>query len=153
MNKDHNKIENYKEIIQKLHEHDIPIMGCFVFGSDEDTPAIFKETVDFIIETGIDLPRFTCFTPFPGTAAFDRLEKEGRITTWDWDKYNAQNAVFKPKNMSAEELEAGVLYAWRESYKLKNIFKRLSKSRSQLRYLILANLGYMKYARDLSKYR
>lgn len=153
MNKYFNSVEKYKKFIKKLHDKGIAIMACFVFGSDEDDKTIFKETVDFIIETGIDLPRFTIFTPFPGTPLNKRLKDEGRIFTDDWDKYNAQNVVFKPKNMNVQELQEGLEWAWRETYKTKNIIKRLAISKTRLWLTIIANIGYKMYAHDLHKYR
>jgi Domain of unknown function (DUF4070) len=38
---------------------------------------------------------------------FNRLEKEGRILTKDWSKYNRKNVVFEPKNMTKKQLEEG----------------------------------------------
>jgi radical SAM superfamily enzyme YgiQ (UPF0313 family) len=153
MNKNFNTIEKHYELIKKLHKHNIAIMGCFVFGSDEDDKMIFKETVDFILKTGLDLPRFTVYTPFPGTPLFARLKSEGRILTEDWSKYNAQNVVFKPKNMTKKELEDGLEYAWKECYTPRNITKRLLKSRTRLLYMIVANIGYMNYSMEHKKYR
>ncbi len=56
---------------------------------------------------GIDAVNFAILTPYPGTPLFNRLEKEGRILTKDWSKYNRKNVVFEPKNMTKEELEEG----------------------------------------------
>jgi radical SAM superfamily enzyme YgiQ (UPF0313 family) len=153
MNKRFNSIQKHYELIKKLHKHNIAIMGCFVFGSDEDDKSIFKETVDFCVKTGLDLPRFTVYTPFPGTPLFTRLKKEGRILTEDWSKYNAQNVVFQPKNMTKKELEDGLEYAWQETYKPKNIAKRLLKSRARLLYMLVANIGYMRYSEDHKLYK
>ena len=48
-------------------------------------------------------PEFTIkealiLTPYPGTPLFDRMEKDGRILTRDWSKYNQIDVVFNPKN-------------------------------------------------------
>jgi len=153
MNKKHNIIEEYKGIIAKLHSYNIAIMGCFVFGLDEEDKSVFKKTVDFIVKTGIDLPRFTIYTPYPGTDLFDRMKKEKRILTEDWSKYNCQNVVFQPKKMSVKELQEGLEWAWKEVYSTKNIIKRITKSKTRLFYNLILNLGYKKYARDLPKYK
>jgi radical SAM superfamily enzyme YgiQ (UPF0313 family) len=153
MNKFFNTAEKYKRFVKELHKRGISIMACFVFGSDEDEKTIFKETVDFINETGIDLPRFTVYTPFPGTPLFEKWKKEKRILTEDWNKYNAQNVVFKPKNMSVKELQEGLEWAWKEVYKTKNIIKRLRTSRTRLWVTIFSNIGYKMYAKDMPKYR
>ncbi|MBF0595513.1 MAG: radical SAM protein [Candidatus Omnitrophica bacterium] len=153
MNKSFNSVEKHYRLIKELHKRNIAIMGCFVFGSDEDEKTIFKETVDFCLKTGIDLPRFTVYTPFPTTTLFNRLNEEGRILTTNWTKYNCQNVVFHPKNMTAKELEDGLEYAWRESYRVKNIAKRLLKARSRRLWTVVANLGYRFYSLDHARYK
>ncbi len=153
MNKSFNSLEKHYRLVKELHKRDIAIMGCFVFGSDEDDKSVFKETVDFCIETGIDLPRFTVYTPFPTTSLFNRLKEEGRILTTNWSKYNCQNVVFQPKKMTTEELIDGLEYSWKECYKIRNIAGRLLKSRTRLLYSIVANLGYRFYSQDHAKYK
>jgi len=54
--------------------------------------------------------------------------------------------------MTVEQLQDGLIYAWRKSYSLRSIFKRLSGSRCLLSVSIPANLGYNYYARHLSRY-
>ena len=49
------------------------MQGTFVFGLDEDHADVFRRTVDFCVESGIDLPRFSIQTPFPGTELYRRL--------------------------------------------------------------------------------
>lgn len=153
MNKNFNSLEKHFRLIKELHERNIAIMGCFVFGSDEDEKTVFKKTVDFCLKTGIDLPRFTVYTPFPTTSLFNRLREEGRILTTNWSKYNCQNVVFQPKKMTVEELEDGLEYAWRECYKAKNIIRRLLNAKTRLLWMIVANLGYRFYSQDHAKYK
>jgi radical SAM superfamily enzyme YgiQ (UPF0313 family) len=153
MNKSFNSLEKHYRLVKELHKRNIPVMGCFVFGSDEDEKNVFKKTVDFCLETGIDLPRFTVYTPFPTTVLFNRLKEEGRILTTNWRKYNCQNVVFKPKNMTVQELEDGLEYAWRECYSVKNIIKRLLNARTRLLWMVVANLGYRFYSQDHAKYK
>ena len=153
MNKKFNSVEKHYRLVKELHKRNIAIMGCFVFGSDADEKTIFKETVDFCLKTGIDLPRFTVYTPFPTTPLFNRLEKEGRILTTNWSKYNCQNVVFQPKNMSVRELEEGLGFSWRECYRAKSILKRLVKARVRLMWMIIANMGYRYYSLDHSRFK
>jgi len=153
MNKDFNSLEKHYRLIDALHKRNIAIMGCFVFGSDEDEKTVFTETVNFCLETGIDLPRFTVYTPFPTTPLFNRLQREGRIITTNWSKYNCQNVVFQPKNMTVQELEDGLEYAWRECYKPVNIIKRLLTARTRMLWMTVANIGYRYYSLDHAQYK
>ena len=36
--KTHNKVENFKKLIKRLHEHGMAVQGGIIFGFDEDTP-------------------------------------------------------------------------------------------------------------------
>ncbi len=87
-----------------------------MFGLDHDTPDVFLQTARFAVEAGIDLPRFAVVTPFPGTALYQRLEREGRILTRNWELYDGQHVVFQPAQMSVQQLQEGTERAWRHAY-------------------------------------
>ncbi len=147
--KSFNQPESYAALIEDLHRLGITIFGCFVFGGDADEATVFDRTADFVIETGIDLPRFAIQTPFPGTPLFRRLEGEGRILTRNWELYDGQHVVHLPKKMSVEALQEGHVRAWRKVYSRRSIAKRLAKSRTQLPLALLTNWGYRFYANHL----
>ncbi|UCF50507.1 MAG: B12-binding domain-containing radical SAM protein [Thermoplasmatales archaeon] len=100
-----NKVKNYISSIKNIHDHGISVMGSFIFGFDYDTIDVFNKTDDFIRKSELDIPVFYVLTPFPGSLIFNRLDREGRIFTKDWSKYDLSHVVFKPKNMTVEELE------------------------------------------------
>jgi radical SAM superfamily enzyme YgiQ (UPF0313 family) len=139
----------YETLIRDLHALGISIQGCFVFGNDHDTPEVFDRTVQFAIDAAIDLPRFAILTPFPGTPLHHRLDREGRILTKDWQLYDGQHVVYRPKQMTPRELQAGHEKAWRDVYSYASIARRLAVSRTQLPIAIMANLGYRYYAHHL----
>ena len=102
-----NVVEDYIRAVKKIHKHKMAVFGTFVLGFDEDPPDVFQMMRKHIDRLGIDAVNFSLLTPYPGTPLFNRLEKEGRILTKDWSKYNRKNVVFEPKNMTKEELERG----------------------------------------------
>lgn len=150
--KQFNSSVDYFKLIKNLHRLGISIQGCFVFGLDEDSKDVFDETADFVLETGIDLPRFAIVTPFPGTPFYTTLDQQGRILTKDWELYDGQHAVFEPKQMSAQELLYGHEYAWKKVYSYKGIAKRLWESKNFSPLAITSNLGYRFYAHHLDKF-
>jgi radical SAM superfamily enzyme YgiQ (UPF0313 family) len=114
-----------------------------VFGFDDDTPEIFKDTIDFLEDAGVQNATFNILTPFPGTPLFRKMEADNRILTRDWRKYNSRvDVVFRPKRMSAAELLAGYRYANRRFYSLAGTAKRLSRSRAQIWWTLPLNLAY-----------
>jgi radical SAM superfamily enzyme YgiQ (UPF0313 family) len=150
--KSFNMRRDYREVMRRLHARGIAVMGCFVFGLDSQTKESFDETVSLVMESKMDLPRYAIATPFPATAFYNRLQAEGRITTEDWSLYDGQHVVFQPKNMTADELLTGTRRAWKQTYRLSSIAKRLSGSRTQLPLAFSANLGYRFYAYHLDTF-
>lgn len=145
-----NRVDEYKSLMKKLHKKGIMVMGCFSLGGDEDGPDVFRRTVELCVEAKIDLPRFSIITPFPGTEFYRELEAEGRIMERDWAMYDVEHCVYRPKQMTKEELEAGIAWAWKEAYSVKNIWKRLdlTKIRTLKSIYLLVNIGYRKYAKS-----
>ncbi len=147
-----NRPDQFRHVISQLHARGIAIYGCFVFGMDDDTPDVFLETARFAVEAGIDLPRFAVLTPFPGTALYQRLLREGRILTRDWELYDGQHVVFQPTHMSVQQLMDGHQQAWRHAYGWSNMARRLWHSPADRKTLLAANLGYRFYAHQLHKF-
>jgi radical SAM superfamily enzyme YgiQ (UPF0313 family) len=143
VHKGFNRVEEYAGMIERIHRHGIAVQAGIVFGFDNDTPEIFKDTLDFLEETGVQNGTFNILTPYPGTPLFRRLESEGRILTRDWPKYNSRTeVVYQPKQMSTAELRAGFRYANKRFYSLPSIARRLARSPVQLWWTLPLNLAY-----------
>lgn len=152
IHKGFNAPNRYREIMDTFHRHRIAIQGCFVFGLDSDTPDVFEKTARFVVEAGVDLPRFAIVTPFPGTALYHRLEREGRILTRNWELYDAQHVVFQPAHMSPAELQRGTERAWRHAYSFRSMARRLSRTGAPPHVIAVANMGYRFYAHNLHRF-
>lgn len=147
-----NDPDRYLEVVRKLHARGIGLQACFVFGGDEDGPEVFRETAEFVLDAGIDLPRFAIVTPFPGTTLYRRLEAEGRILTRNWELYDGQHAVFRPMHMSLEQLVAGHERTWRAVYSARGMLRRLRRCPAPLGAALLSNFGYRYYAKRLHRF-
>ncbi len=138
-----NVVEEYADVIERIHAHGIAVQAGIVFGFDGDTPAVFSETIDFLEEVGVQNATFNVLTPFPGTPLYRRLEAEGRILTTDWARYNGRaDVVFQPRGMSCDELVAGFRWANRRFYSLASIARRLRRSPVGLWWTLPLNLAY-----------
>jgi len=125
-----NKVEDYISGVKKIRDYGMTIMGMFVFGFDTDETNVFETTLNTIYKMEIERPVFSILTPFPGTVLFNELEKEGRMLTKDWSKYNIRNVVFQPKNFSVEQLLNGTNYVINECYSyLKSLKVKLDFSK------------------------
>jgi len=144
VNKGFNRVERYARVIEQIHAHGIAVQAGIVFGFDHDSQSIFRETVDFLEEAGVQNATFNILTPFPGTALYRRLDAEGRILTRDWSLYNGRkDVVFQPRQMDAETLLAGFHDANRRFYSPRSIYRRLSRSPVGLWWTLPLNLAYM----------
>ncbi len=118
-------VEEIREAISRFHDYGIRIHGMFVLGGDADTAGTIGETADFAIEARIDTVQFMILTPMPGTPYYDKLEKEGRILSYDWSLFDGHHVVIKPVLMSPEELQGETVKALKKFYSLSNIFKNV----------------------------
>jgi radical SAM superfamily enzyme YgiQ (UPF0313 family) len=119
-----NNPDTYARLIEKIHSYGIMVFGLFMFGFDHDTEESFSETVKFAIDNRIDASGFSVVTPYPGTILFYRMLKEGRITSFDWDKYDQGYIVYGSRGLSPERLWQGHQRVYREFYSYRSILKR-----------------------------
>jgi len=135
----------YMEAISRIQRHGIFVQGEFIFGFDEDDPSVFRRTIDFAIKAKLGSARFAILKPYPGTRIYERFLKEGRLMTFDWEKYHTRNVVYKPMNLTAEELAEGRDRAYNEFASIRSIYQRvgLTRRNSGLLWLVnLANRGF-----------
>jgi radical SAM superfamily enzyme YgiQ (UPF0313 family) len=150
VSKKQNRTEAYEEFIKTLHDHGIMVNASLVFGFDHDTPAVFEETLHWLIKNKVETMTAHVLTPYPGTRLHAKLRAEGRINDFDLRKYNTSNVVYQPKNMTPDELRSGYLWIYDRFYSMKNIIKRRPRNRSLWASFFLFNFGYRKYGRILS---
>jgi radical SAM superfamily enzyme YgiQ (UPF0313 family) len=116
--------EEIKEAIKMFLDVGILIYVSLIFGFDGDDQSIFEETVEFLIESRVAFSQLVLLTPFPGTKIFNDLQKEGRILSYDWSKYDNVNLVFEPLRMTADQLLGGFHWARHKFDSFPSIIKR-----------------------------
>ena len=151
VNKVQNSVGKYERLVEELHKRGIMINASFVFGLDEDDSSVFEKTLDWIVKNKIETVTSHILTPYPGTRLYENLHKQGRITDFDLSKYNTANVVYRPKNMTQEELYKGYLWIYKEVYSFKNIIKRLPNSKKQWILYIAFNLLYRRFGKLTEK--
>lgn len=113
-------VQDIERSIKVFHDHGINIHGMFMFGTDSDTMDVFRTTSNFCQDNEVDFAQFAILTPLPGTGTYFQLEKEGRLLHRNWDYYDGLHTVFKPKHMTASELQQGMLDCFGEFYSYTN---------------------------------
>jgi radical SAM superfamily enzyme YgiQ (UPF0313 family) len=112
----------------------------FVLGADEDNEKTIWDTVKFAIKQKIDTIQMMILTPVPGTRVYEELKSQKRIFSFDWSLYDGQHIVFKPKLLSAKELQLNIIKAYARFYSLSNSFSLLMRLR--FRNAMFRLIGY-----------
>ena len=118
---------DYARAVERIRSRGIGIMGTFVVGFDGENSSIFDEIYQFIEKNRLDWALVFIRTPYPGTRLFGQMEREGRILTRDWEKYDTLHCVYRPLGMSVSELERGVRCVWKRIFSPRSIYRRILK--------------------------
>ena len=155
MGKKINRVEMYEKGIQRLHDAGIGVYGSFVFGYDYDDVSVFDEFLEFAGRNRIEGAFLPILTPFPGTRIYQRLKQEGRLLTEDWSKYDMATVVYRPKQMTVEELQEGFWKVNRSFYSIPSMLKRVFNPFHLRRSLIIfgpMNLGLWPAVKKAERY-
>ncbi|MBX3231747.1 MAG: B12-binding domain-containing radical SAM protein [Labilithrix sp.] len=128
MDKPVNFCLTYQEAIDRIHARGMTIIGNFIVGFDTDTLGVFKQTLDFVQESGILYPFFSILTPMPGTKLFDDYKAAGRLDHEEWHLYDTRHVVFEPTNMTREELMDGYVWLYEQAYGADNLYARIERN-------------------------
>lgn len=141
-----NNVSDYEEAIEKLHAYGICVAGTFILGLDADDVSVFGTTIEFIQKNNIEIPNVGVLTPYPGTRLFRKFETEGRVLHKNWRLYSPSlgKVVFRPKQMTAEELERGHHFVGQTIHSLRATTKRLLGVRQNILPTIAFNLQQTK---------
>jgi radical SAM superfamily enzyme YgiQ (UPF0313 family) len=128
--KDMNKKQSVEDIIRAaevFYDNGIQMFGMFILGSDADTPDVFKMTDHFCKEHNIPFAQYSILTPLPGTHCYNDMEKQERLLHKNWDYYDGMHAVFQPKNMTALELQEGMIECYKNFYTTGHFVREAGK--------------------------
>jgi radical SAM superfamily enzyme YgiQ (UPF0313 family) len=115
---------DYARRVDLFHQNGIQVNGSFILGFDHDKPDCFAGLLQWTGDVRLECATFHIMTPYPGTPLFRQLEREGRILHRNWELYDTAHAVFRPKQMTAEQLEQGYAYCYRQLFALSSIWQR-----------------------------
>ena len=124
----------YREAVRRIQSHGIRVNGCFILGLDGQTPVIFHRLPGYVDELELYDVQITLATPFPGTALYHRLHREGRLfAECPWERMTLFDLTFEPDPMTADELREGFRELAKELYSEEATRRRRERFRE--RYL------------------
>jgi len=95
------EIEDTVSMLKKAH---IKTMGFFMLGNLGENKETMQETIDFAIRIKTDYAQFLLAIPYPGTALYEIVKREGKFFIENWDEYGQYEgtASFSHKEVTPE---------------------------------------------------
>ncbi len=103
------------------------VLTSFILGYPGETADDINKTIDFSIKLNPDYSQFSILTPFPGTPIYHELNKNGLISTSNWEEYTVLEPILEYEKMGLTKgmvkrklIEAYLKFYARPSYLLKH---------------------------------
>jgi radical SAM superfamily enzyme YgiQ (UPF0313 family) len=124
VHKKQNKVEEYKELFEKLKHHGIMTMTGLMLALDEDTPEYYEGLPDHLDEIDPSVILLSISIPIPGTPFHSKAREEGRIVDTDLSHYEGDHLVITPRLVTPEQVFEAFLNVNRSFYSNRKIAKR-----------------------------
>ncbi len=139
--------EQVEKAVRNTKKAGLKAKGFIMFGNPLETHESIQVTIDFIKRIPLDDVSISYFTPFPGSAIYNEVEKYGAFDR-DWAKMSCFDIVFVPNGFTEEELRQCVKKAFRQFYFrpriLASYLSRLT-SWTQSKALLSSGLTLLRY--------
>jgi radical SAM superfamily enzyme YgiQ (UPF0313 family) len=131
--KTQNLQEDILTSVRRIYSYGIDVMAGFIIGFDHDTLDTFEQQYQFITDAGIGYAVIGLLSALPKTPLFDRLKKDGRLSTLEDAHENTRPSTnVIPKSMPYEAMVDGYIALYRRLLTDREIALRI---RNKLRYL------------------
>jgi radical SAM superfamily enzyme YgiQ (UPF0313 family) len=147
------------ERLRTFKQHDIHVLGSFIFGLPTDQPETFKATAELASEAELAFAQFVTLSVFPGTVDFKRWEKSlsnqkpisGFPASHYWlvPKSQRKELALPHPTMTSQEIRSRTQETWDRFYSVKEIYKRshfIKSFKSRLAFLLISKLYRQMYA-------
>jgi radical SAM superfamily enzyme YgiQ (UPF0313 family) len=147
--------------LQAFREHDVHVLGSFIFGLPGDRPDSFDATLKVAEEAGLTFAQFVMLTPFPGTLDFaawekslgDNPERIGGIPInrhWLIPQSQRPKIYTAHPVMSADMIRTRTQEVWDRFYSFPSIWRRATAScqslKSRLAFVLISKIYRQMYA-------
>lgn len=162
------RTKHFSPLVAELKKRGIFIVAAIVFGFDADRPDVFRRTLDWALESGVDVVNLNVLRPYPSSPMYPQLREEGRLLADPWwlqpfeerlamvhgltANVSGVMTAFRPRHMSPLQLAEGTLWVGQEFYRLKNTLPRLIRNTSSLPTMVVDALTNYFYAREYRSY-
>jgi len=134
------KLEQVRKTIEMTKQAGISIKGFFMMGLPGETHESLKKTLDLALKLPIDDMALTIFTPYPGTPAYQNIQRYGTFIE-DWDTMTTLNASFVANGFTREELIKINQTTYRKFYFRPRIIWSYLKRMTSIRFIVIMAKG------------
>ena len=124
-----NKFQNTRdpliESINKITTAGMQVMAGFIIGFDGEKVGAGDRIVQFVEKTSIPMAMFSMLQALPGTALWDRLEKEGRLVKGSSANINQTTLMNFVPTRDIEQIATEYVDAFSKLYDPANYLKRI----------------------------
>ncbi|GMT46016.1 MAG: B12-binding domain-containing radical SAM protein [bacterium] len=104
------------QAIKLLHKYGINIHGSFIVGDINETKEMAEQTAKWAQKVNPRVTQFSILTPYPGTALYHDVEREGRSLHKNWELYDALHATVKTDGMNPDEVQKMLIKDYRMAF-------------------------------------
>jgi radical SAM superfamily enzyme YgiQ (UPF0313 family) len=153
--------ESLVEQLRKFRQHEIHVLGSFIFGLPSDRAQTFDATLSVAERAQLTFAQFVMLTPFPGTLDFATWEKTlgaepPRINGIPVSRHWLIPQEHRPKVyidhpvMSADEIRRRTQAVWDRFYSLPSVWNRsrgaVTSFKARLAFLLISKIYRQMYA-------
>ena len=122
VNKNQNKIINYKQMLLAWKKYPVIILSSYIIGFANDTnDSILRDIETIKRELPIDFLNISILTPLPGSEDHRKLVDEGVWMDSDLNKYDLTHRVTHHPIMTDEEFDQVYEMAWNNYYSFEHM--------------------------------
>jgi len=108
--------------------------GFFMFGNLGEDASTMQATIRFAVAVDPFYAQFTMATPYPGTALYDVVVRDGELLERDWDRYGHYTArgFFRHGEVNPDAVGRAIRSAYRRFYVRPAAIRRILGDRGAL---------------------
>lgn len=160
--------EQYAALVHELKKRKIFVVAALVFGFDHDRPDVFRRTLDWAEDVGVDTLNLNVLRPYPSSPDYDRFKAEGRLFHDPWwlqpferrlemvhDLTLSVSSVmttYHPRHMSARDLAAGTLWVGQEFSRLRRAIPRMVRGWQGMTTFLMDIATNLSYGQNYSSH-
>ena len=100
-------------VVRRIQDAGIHVIGNYIFGLPDDTPARMQETLDLALELNCEFANFYSAMAYPGSPLYAEAVREGRPLPAAWHHYSQHG--FETTPLGNAHLSPGEILAFRDA--------------------------------------